>query len=95
MNCETKIPRIFATTHYFENVSQGAISSYSELLINDHYSGKFHYMISNRILYEVCLKNTRTEVIKNVRYLEVTCLNPLQSTFLPNAYTYPNGVFTS
>lgn len=40
-------------------------------------------------------KNTRTDVIKqNVLYLEVTDLGPLQSTLLPNACTYPNGVST-
>ena len=45
-------------------------------------------------LYEVCSTNTRTENIKNVLYLEITCLDPFQSTLFPNAHTYPNGVST-
>ena len=40
-------------------------------------------------------KIRETKVIKNVLYLEGTCLGPLQSTLLPNAQAYPNGVSTS
>ena len=45
-------------------------------------------------VYEVYSENTRTEVIKNVLYLEVACLGILQSTLLLNAHTYPNDVST-
>ena len=46
-------------------------------------------------MYEVCLKNTQTEVIKNLLYLEITYLGSLQSSLFPNVHTYPNRVSTS
>ena len=50
---------------------------------------------TSKHIYEVCSKNTRTEIIKNVLYLEVTCLDPLQSTLLPNAHVCSNDISTS
>ena len=53
---------------------------------NQHVSGYMYQFRLFTLMYEACSKNTRSEVIKNVLYLEVTCLGPFQSTLLPNSH---------
>ena len=76
------------STRFFKRMSK-------EKTTQQHSPGPREFYVEHKTKYEVCSKNTRTEVIKNVLRLEVTCVGRLQSTLFSNAHTYPNGVSTS